>query len=177
MLKHGVLHPPPLRIHPTYTTPMSPPMLWMNSKHCTKLWETLCLLIIVNLSSALWCFTRLVIEIYLVQNYFFALKSIFGAIIFKENSDKTYKLIEIDVKHKPFIEWFSSICLRNYRYTYSNKIKVSSVLFQHKYKQEYLFSRKLYLFFRFSEFHWLFSNFFTQSDVLIGYMNFLKKSI
>ena len=72
--------------------------IWKNSKNCPKIWETLSLLIIVSLSIALFCFACLVIENFLVQNYFFSLKSKFWAIISEEKSDKTDNLIKFDIK-------------------------------------------------------------------------------
>ena len=49
--------------------PMST-LFWTNSKNRPKFCETSCLLIIVNLNYALWCFVCLLIEILLVQKYF-----------------------------------------------------------------------------------------------------------
>ena len=79
--------------------PMST-ILWLNSKNCPKFWETkLYLLIIVNVSNALWCFVCFVIEMLLVETYFFILNWTFRARISEEKSDKTYNLIKIDIQH------------------------------------------------------------------------------
>ena len=70
---------------------------------------------IVSLSNALWCFICFLIEIQLIQNYFFSLKCTFRTIISDEKSDKTYNLTEIDIKHWHFISYFFFYCLKNYK--------------------------------------------------------------
>ena len=120
--KYNVNKPPSIRIDSSLQSKMKTwsklhmsTILWMNSKNCHKYWETLCLLIILSLSNALWCFICFLIEIQLIQNYFFSLKCTFRTIISDEKSDKTYNLTEIDIKHWHFISYFFFYCLKNYK--------------------------------------------------------------
>ena len=68
--------------------PMST-ILWTKSKNCPKFWETLCLLISLSLSNALWWCFFLLIEILFVQNYLLSPKCTFRARVSEKKSDKT----------------------------------------------------------------------------------------